>query len=330
MITVVKTSTPNHHARQVVVQADLSQAMSERASLPELESARVGVIGGSGLYAIDKLESVEEVSLDTPFGTPSDALRIGRLGGIEAVFLARHGRHHHLLPTEVPYRANIWAMRSLGVRWLISLSAVGSLQEHLRPRDMVVPDQFIDRTMQRQLSFFGDGCVAHVSLADPFCSRLSEWLAASASGAMPAGHHLHRGGTYLCMEGPAFSTRAESELYRSWGCDVIGMTNHTEARLAREAEIAYASLSMVTDFDCWHNDHDAVTVEMLVGNLKANASATGPILQQLMERFSEERPASEAHTALADALMTPPEAVPAATRRRLDLFTSPYWGVLES
>jgi len=298
--------------------------------MPDLDTARIGVIGGSGLYAIDNLDSIEEVSLETPFGPPSDAFRIGRLNGVEVVFLARHGRQHHLLPTEVPYRANIWAMRSLGVRWLISVSAVGSLQEHLRPRDMVVPDQFIDRTTQRPITFFGEGCVAHVSLADPFCDTLSEWLAASASAAMPTGHHLHRGGTYLCMEGPAFSTRAESELYRQWGCDVIGMTNHSEARLAREAEIAYASLSMVTDFDCWHNDHDAVTVDMVIGNLKANAAATGPILEGLMEKFRRERPDSSAHSALADALMTPKEAVPAQTRQKLDLFTSPYWGAYEA
>ena len=300
--------------------------MTNISTPPSLDSARVGVIGGSGLYAIDGLEDVREAELETPFGPPSDAFMLGRLNDVDIVFLARHGRHHHLLPSEVPYRANVWAMRSLGVRWLVSVSAVGSLREHLRPRDMVVPDQFIDRTMQRPQSFFGDGCVAHVSLAEPFCSKLSDLLASAASMAMPAGHHLHRGGTYLCMEGPAFSTRAESELYRRWGCDVIGMTNHTEARLAREAEIAYASLSMVTDFDCWHNDHDAVTVEMVVGNLKANALATGPILSRLMESIRQEPPASKAHHALADALMTPPEVVPEATRRRLDLFTSPYWG----
>ena len=300
--------------------------MSNISASPSLDSAKVGVIGGSGLYAIDALEDVREVELETPFGPPSDAFRVGRLNGVDIVFLARHGRHHHLLPSEVPYRANVWALRSLGVRWLVSVSAVGSLREHLRPRDMVVPDQFIDRTMQRPQSFFGDGCVAHVSLADPFCSRLSDLLASAASMEMPTGHHLHRGGTYLCMEGPAFSTRAESELYRRWGCDVIGMTNHTEARLAREAEIAYASLSMVTDFDCWHNDHDAVTVEMVVGNLKANALATGPILSRLMESMRQDPPASKAHRALADALMTPAEVVPEATRQRLDLFTSPYWG----
>ena len=298
--------------------------------MPDLSQARVGVIGGSGLYSIPGLRQVEERTVPTPFGTPSDQLRLGKLEGVETVFLARHGRHHHLLPSEVPYRANIWAMRSLGVRWLISVSAVGSLREHLRPRDMVVPDQFIDRTRQRPQSFFGDGCVAHVSLADPFCPILSEWLATSASAEMPVGHHLHRGGTYLCMEGPAFSTRAESELYRSWGCDVIGMTNHTEARLAREAEIAYASLSMVTDFDCWHDDHDAVTVDMVIGNLKANATATGPILERLMGNFSGERPESPAHSALANALMTPPAAVPAATRERLDLLTTPYWGSVQA
>ena len=217
----------------MAVQADLNHAMSQTASGPELDSARVGVIGGSGLYSINNLESVREVQTETPFGKPSDALRVGTLNDVEVVFLARHGSQHHLLPSEVPYQANIWAMRSLGVRWLVSVSAVGSLREHLRPRDMVVPDQFIDRTRQRPQSFFGDGCVAHVSLADPFCPVLSERLAAAASASMPVGHHLHRGGTYLCMEGPAFSTRAESELYRSWGCDVIGMTNHTEARLAR-------------------------------------------------------------------------------------------------
>jgi 5'-methylthioadenosine phosphorylase len=212
------------------------------------------------------------------------------------------------------------------VRWLISLSAVGSLHGDLQPRDMVVPDQFIDRTRDRPASFFGNGCVAHVSLADPFCPQLSALLADAAEQGLPEGRRLHRGGTYLCMEGPAFSTRAESKLYRSWGCSVIGMTNHTEARLAREAELAYASLSMVTDFDCWHEDHDAVSVEMVIGNLQANASATEPILSGLMQRLKHEPPASPAHTALADALITPKDQVPAQTRSNLDLFTTPYWG----
>ena len=294
--------------------------------MPDLSQARVGVIGGSGLYSIPGLRQVEERTVDTPFGAPSDQLRLGELEGVETVFLARHGRHHHLLPSEVPYRANIWAMRSLGVRWLISLSAVGSLQEHLQPRDMVVPDQFIDRTHQRPQSFFGDGCVAHVSLADPTCPILNGLLAHAAEEAIPTGHHLHRGGTYLCMEGPAFSTRAESELYRSWGCAVIGMTNHTEARLAREAEIAYSSLSMVTDYDCWQQDQDAVSVELVLGNLQANAKATAPILSRLMDQLQATRPECAAHSALADALFTMKERVPAETRRRLDLFTAPYWG----
>ena len=293
---------------------------------PDLSKARVGVIGGSGLYAIAGLEDEQEVEVQTPFGHPSDRLRVGRLEGVDTVFLARHGRHHQFLPREVPYRANLWAMRSLGVRWLISVSAVGSLQASIRPRDMVVPDQFIDRTQQRPPTFFGEGCVAHVSLGDPFCSQLSQLLTEAAKSSLPNGQTLHQGGTYLCMEGPAFSTRAESELYRSWGCSVIGMTNHTEARLAREAELAYASLSMVTDFDCWHQDHDAVTVEMVMGNLRANAMATEPILRTLMQRISAERPASPAHTALANALVTSKEVVPPETRRKLDLFTAPYWG----
>ena len=295
---------------------------------PDLSQARVGVIGGSGLYAIAGLEDERELEVETPYGLPSDRLRIGRLEGVETVFLARHGRHHQFLPREVPYRANLWAMRSLGVRWLISVSAVGSLQASIRPRDMVVPNQFIDRTQQRPQTFFGEGCVAHVSLADPFCSRLSQLLSEAAESSLPKGQALHRGGTYLCMEGPAFSTRAESELYRSWGCSVIGMTNHTEARLAREAELAYASLSMVTDFDCWHQDHDAVTVEMVMGNLRANAMATEPILRTLMQRIGLERPASPAHTALANALVTPKVVVPLETRRKLELFTAPYWGTL--
>ena len=292
----------------------------------DLSRARVGVIGGSGLYAMPGLEELEERCLETPFGCASDALRLGTLRGMEVVFLARHGRHHHLLPNEVPYAANIWAMRSLGVRWLISVSAVGSLKEDLRPRDMVVPDQFIDRTHQRPQSFFGDGCVAHVSLADPTCPILNGLLADAAEEAIPAGQHLHRGGTYLCMEGPAFSTRAESELYRSWGCAVIGMTNHSEARLAREAEIAYSSLSMVTDYDCWQQDQDAVSVELVLGNLQANAKATGPILSREMDQLQATRPECAAHSALADALFTMKERVPADTRRRLDLFTTPYWG----
>ena len=294
-----------------------------------LAQARLGVLGGSGLYAMDGLENVQELTIETPFGAPSDSLRLGTLGGMEVVFLARHGRHHTFLPTEVPYRANIWAMRSLGVRWILSPSAVGSLQEQVKPLDMVVPDQFIDRTMQRPISFFGEGAVAHVALADPFCPSLSRLLGDVADSLMPEGRSLHRGGTYLCMEGPAFSTRAESNLYRSWGCTVIGMTNHTEARLAREAEIAYATLAMATDYDCWYADHDSVTVEMVIGNLRANAELATQIVRTTAERIGVQRPASQAHAALRDALMTPADQVTPATRRKLDLFTEPYWGSFE-
>ncbi|MCP9828920.1 S-methyl-5'-thioadenosine phosphorylase [Synechococcus sp. L2F] len=292
----------------------------------DLGGARLGILGGSGLYAMEGLEDVRELSLDTPFGAPSDSLRLGRLGGLEVVFLARHGRHHSLTPTEVPYRANIWALRSLGVRWILSCSAVGSLQEPLRPLDMLVPDQFIDRTHQRPLSFFGNGAVAHVGIADPFCPSLSRLLADVADSLMPAGRQLHRSGTYLCMEGPAFSTRAESNLYRSWGCSVIGMTNHSEARLAREAEIAYATLAMVTDYDCWHSDHDSVSVELVIQNLHANAQLAQQVVKVAAERIAAQRPASSAHSALRNALMTPMERVPAETREKLDLFTAPYWG----
>lgn len=295
----------------------------------DLSQARLGVLGGSGLYAMEGLEDVQELVIDTPFGQPSDSLRLGTLGGMEVVFLARHGRHHTFTPTEVPYRANIWAMRSLGVRWILSPSAVGSLQQSVRPLDMLVPDQFIDRTHQRPLSFFGEGAVAHVALADPFCPSLSRLLGDVADSLMPEGRQLHRGGIYLCMEGPAFSTRAESNLYRSWGCSVIGMTNHTEARLAREAEIAYATLAMATDYDCWYADHDSVTVEMVIGNLRANAELATQIVRTTAERIAALRPASIAHQALRDGLMTPKDQVPAATRHKLDLFTSPYWGPAE-
>jgi 5'-methylthioadenosine phosphorylase len=275
---------------------------------------------------MDGLEDVRELDLDTPYGRPSDSLRIGRIGDLEVVFLARHGRHHTFTPTEVPYRANIWALRSLGVRWILSVSAVGSLQEQYRPLDMVVPDQFIDRTHQRPLSFFGEGVVAHVTVADPYCAALSRILEDVGDSLMPEGRRLHRGGTYLCMEGPAFSTRAESELYRSWGCSVIGMTNHTEARLAREAEIAYATLAMVTDYDCWHTEHASVTVEMVIENLRANAALAQEIVRAAAQRVGVQRPASKAHQALRHALMTPMDSVPAATRRKVDLLTTPYWG----
>jgi 5'-methylthioadenosine phosphorylase len=292
----------------------------------DLARARLGVLGGSGLYAMEGLEDLREITLETPFGSPSDSLRLGRIGELEVVFLARHGRQHTFTPTEVPYRANLWALRSLGVRWILSVSAVGSLQEEVRPLDMLVPDQFIDRTHQRPLTFFGEGIVAHVTAADPYCPVLSRILADVADSLMPEGRRLHRGGTYLCMEGPAFSTRAESQLYRSWGCEVIGMTNHTEARLAREAEIAYATLAMVTDYDCWHQQHASVTVDMVIDNLRVNASLAQEIVAMAASRVAALRPPSAAHHALRSALITPREAVTAAARRRTELFTEPYWG----
>jgi len=296
------------------------------ASAADLAQARLGVLGGSGLYAIEGLDDLREITVETPYGRPSDSLRLGRIGALEVVFLARHGRHHTFTPTEVPYRANLWALRSLGVRWILSVSAVGSLQEEVRPLDMLVPDQFIDRTHQRPLTFFGEGIVAHVTAADPYCPVLSRILADVADSLMPEGRRLHRGGTYLCMEGPAFSTRAESQLYRSWGCEVIGMTNHTEARLAREAEIAYATLAMVTDYDCWHQQHASVTVEMVIDNLRVNASLAQEIIAMAASRIAALRPPSAAHHALRSALITPREAVTAAARRRTALFTDPYWG----
>jgi 5'-methylthioadenosine phosphorylase len=296
----------------------------------DLATARLGVIGGSGLYAMEGLEERRSITVDTPYGPPSDELVIGRIGGIEVVFLARHGRHHSHTPSEVPYRANLWALRSLGVRWLLSVSAVGSLREQIRPLDMVVPDQFIDRTTSRPTTMFGDGLVAHVVFADPFCPVISRLLADVAESLMPTGRCLHRGGTYLCMEGPAFSTRAESELYRSWGCDVIGMTNHTEARLARECEIAYTTLAMSTDYDCWHTEHESVTVEMVIDNLKANAALAQQIVRVSAERVAAQRPPSSAHHALRHALMTPMAEVPTSTRARVDLLTAPYWGTFGS
>ncbi len=291
-----------------------------------LNKARLGVIGGSGLYSIDNLKNIQEISIETPYGKPSDNLRLGSLGGMEVIFLARHGRYHTFTPTEIPYRANIWAMRSLNVRWLLSPSAVGSLQEQIRPLDVVIPNQFIDRTHQRPLTFFNNGAVAHVTMADPFCPVLSRLLAEEGEKEMPQGRQLHRGGTYLAMEGPAFSTRAESELYRQWGCSVIGMTNHTEARLAREAEIAYTSLSMVTDYDCWHEEHGNVSVEMVIGNLKANASIACKIVESVAKKLNNIRPESDSHEALKSSLMTSKDRVPKKTREKINLFTSTYWG----
>ena len=289
-----------------------------------LNVGKLGILGGSGLYNI-KIDNVSEVDINTPYGKPSDSFRTGCINGMEVVFLARHGRHHNYLPTEVPYQANIWAMKYLGVEWIISASAVGSLKEDIRPLDMVIPDQFIDRTHNRPISFFGEGVVAHVSMAEPFCMELSELLKSSAEVVMPDELKLHYGGTYLCMEGPAFSTKAESKFYRSLNCSVIGMTNHTEARLAKEAEIAYASLAMSTDYDCWHEDHENVTVEMIVSNLKSNAKLAEKIIFEVAKNINVNKPSSKSHSALKYALLTDKNNIPLETMDKINLLTKKYW-----
>lgn len=289
-----------------------------------MAQAHIGIIGGSGLYKMEALKDVEEVQLETPFGSPSDALIVGTLDGTSVAFLARHGRNHHLTPSELPFRANIHAMKQLGVEYLISASAVGSLKEEAKPLDMVVPDQFIDRTKNRVSTFFGEGIVAHIAFADPVCNSLAGVVADAVASLELPDVTLHRGGTYVCMEGPAFSTKAESHLYRSWGATVIGMTNLPEAKLAREAEIAYATLALVTDYDCWHPDHDSVTVEMVIANLQRNATNAQKVIQETVRRLAENPPVSEAHSALKFAILTQLDKVPAATKEKLGLLLQKY------
>lgn len=289
-----------------------------------MTEVKIGIIGGSGLYKMDALQDVEEVVVNTPFGSPSDALILGTLEGNRVAFLARHGRNHTLLPTELPFRANIYAMKELGVEYIISASAVGSLKEEVKPLDLVVPDQFIDRTRNRISTFFGDGIVAHITFGDPICPKLASILADAIAQQNFPDISLHRGGTYVCMEGPAFSTKAESNLYRSWGATVIGMTNLQEAKLAREAEIAYATLALVTDYDCWHPDHDSVTVEMVVNNLHSNAINAQKVIQAAVKSLSANPPASEAHTALKYAILTNLEKVPPATKEKLAAILRKY------
>ena len=298
--------------------------MNNEHLLP-LEKSRLGIIGGSGFYSLEKIESYEEIEINTPYGKPSDSIRLFKIGNLEIAFLARHGRKHSLNPTEIPYKANIWALRSIGVRWIIAPSAVGSLQEQIRPLDIVVPDQFIDRTNNRPATFFNEGAVAHVTMGDPFCRNLSGILSNVGEKVIPDGRQLHRGGTYLAMEGPAFSTRAESNLYRSWGCSIIGMTNHTEARLAREAEIAYSSLSMVTDYDCWHQTHQEVSVEMVLDNLRANTAVANKIIFEIAKVIDIERPKSKSHDSLRDGLITQKQNIPNSTKVKLKIFTDSYW-----
>ncbi len=289
-----------------------------------MAEAKIGIIGGSGLYQMDALQDVEEVSIDTPFGSPSDSLIVGTLEGVRVAFLARHGRYHHLSPSELPFRANIYAMKRLGVQYIISASAVGSLQEDVKPLDMVVPSQFIDRTKERISTFFRDGIVAHVGFADPVCPNLAQVLADAVASCHLQDVTLHRGGTYVCMEGPTFSTKAESHLYRSWGATVVGMTNLPEAKLAREAEIAYATLALATDYDCWHPEHDSVSVEMVVGNLKRNAVNAQKVILETVRRLSEHPPESAAHTALQYAILTPLDKVPETTKNKLEIFLRKY------
>jgi len=289
-----------------------------------MTTARIGIIGGSGLYKMDALTDVKEIQIDTPFGQPSDNLILGTLDGETVAFLARHGRNHHLLPSELPFRANIYAMKSLGVEYLLSASAVGSLKAEIKPLDMVIPDQFIDRTYTRVSTFFGEGLVAHIAFGDPICPDLAAVLGDAVASLDLPDVTLHRGGTYICMEGPAFSTKAESNLHRSWGADIIGMTNLQEAKLAREAEIAYATLALATDYDCWHPDHDSVTVEMIIGNLHRNAANAQRVIQETVRRLSQNPPTSVAHSALKYAILTPMDKAPAATLEKLDLLLKKY------
>ncbi len=289
-----------------------------------MAQAQIGVIGGSGLYKMDALKDIEEIELETPFGKPSDALILGKLSGTNVAFLPRHNRNHTLSPSELPFRANIYAMKQLGVEYIISASAVGSLKEEVKPLDMVVPNQFIDRTKNRISTFFGEGIIAHIAFGDPICNNLAEVLASAIASLDLPDATLHRGGTYVCMEGPAFSTKAESQLYRSWDATVIGMTNLTEAKLAREAEIAYTTLALVTDYDCWHPEHDSVTVEMILGNLQKNAVNAQKVIQETVKRLSQNPPQSDAHSALKYAIVTPLDKAPAKTKEKLKLLLHKY------
>jgi 5'-methylthioadenosine phosphorylase len=276
--------------------------------------AEIGLIGGSGLYEMEALSDVEELAVETPFGPPSDRLVLGRLEGRAVAFLPRHARGHRLLPTEVNFQANVFALKTLGVERILSVSAVGSLKEQYAPLHIVVPDQFLDRTTQRRSTFFGRGLVAHVAFAHPFCRELQQ---VATDACRESGATFHVGGTYVCIEGPQFSTRAESELYRSWGMDVIGMTNVQEAKLAREAEICYTTLAMVTDYDCWHPQHESVTADQIIANLVKNTATAKAVLRAVLRRLPPRTGECECANALRHALVTPPELVPQALKREL-------------
>jgi 5'-methylthioadenosine phosphorylase len=283
--------------------------------------AEIGIIGGSGLYSMPGFEAQEEAVIETPFGSPSDNYVLGTLAGRRVAFLARHGRGHRLSPSELNYRANIYGMKKLGVERIISLSAVGSLKEEHRPLDFVIPDQFFDRTRGRVSTFFGEGLVAHISFAHPICPEASAVVAAACQS---AGVAAKRGGTYLCMEGPAFSTKAESGVYRSWGMDIIGMTNLQEAKLAREAEICYVTVAMVTDYDCWHEDHDAVTVSDIIANLMQNAENACKVVAQAVAKMPAAR-GCKCGSALSNAILTDRTLVPEATKTKLGILIEKYF-----
>ena len=285
-----------------------------------MPQAEIGIIGGSGLYHMPGLTDIHEVRQQTPFGDPSDPYVLGSLEGRKVAFLARHGAGHRLLPTELNFRANIYGFKQLGVDRIVSVSAVGSLKEEHKPLDFVIPDQFFDRTRHRIDTFFGDGIVAHIAFADPVCPQLSQSVEAACK---KAGVTAKRGGTYLNMEGPQFSTKAESNVYRSWGMDVIGMTNLQEAKLAREAEICYVTVAMVTDYDCWHPHHDSVTVEQIIGVLTKNAENACKVVRETVAAMPSSR-TCKCGSALAHAILTQPEKIPAATRQKLSLILDKY------
>ena len=284
-------------------------------------TAEIGIIGGSGLYSMPGFEAEEEVNIQTPFGSPSENYVLGTLCGRKVAFLARHGRGHRISPSELNFRANIYGMKSLGVERIISLSAVGSLKEEHHPLDFVIPDQFFDRTRGRISTFFGEGIVAHVSFADPVCPQLSKLL---VQACRDAGVNTKEGGTYLCMEGPAFSTKAESNVYRSWGMDVIGMTNLQQAKLAREAEICYVTVAMVTDYDCWHPEHDAVTVNDIIANLVKNAANACAVVGKAVAAMPQGR-SCKCGSALSHAIITDRSLAPETTRKKLGILIEKYF-----
>ncbi|OHB86984.1 MAG: methylthioadenosine phosphorylase [Planctomycetes bacterium RIFCSPHIGHO2_02_FULL_38_41] len=280
----------------------------------------IGIIGGSGLYNIEGIKDIKTVSIETPFGKPSDSYTAGSLEGRKVAFLPRHGKGHTILPSELNFRANIYGMKMLGVEHVIAVSAVGSMREEIKPLDIVIPDQFFDRTRGRISTFFGEGIVGHVSFADPVCETLANTL---YNAAKSVGARVHKGGTYLCIEGPMFSTRAESNVYRQWGVSVIGMTNLQEAKLAREAEICYSTLAMATDYDCWHVGEEAVTLEMIIGNLNKNAETAKRILKAAIPKIELKRSCACA-TAVQNAIVTNKDLIPENTKKKLDILFGKY------